>query len=302
MSKKILLLAFVGLTLLCVVLAYLLSSGVRCFVDEYYLYPVINDVAGVEEGGYNFVNTPTYGIIVVIVLLLFNRLFRKLNIRIDLRTALMIFPFVVLGSVLRVVEDAGCVSPDVGWLLITPVIYIWIGLIVLTLIMVEHWWMEEKCGFYVTGMVGWFLVMLSFLPLLTLSWVNIVAVPIITLLTLGMLSVVVLVFAVVSKFYKPAICFLSVSNILLYVVHFLDVGATSVGLGSGMYFEKQIISSSISTIGFFLLKIISITMVIYFLDVQKKFDVKLRGLSKLSIFVLGFAPATRDILRIMMGV
>jgi uncharacterized membrane protein len=70
--------------------------------------------------GYNPINTTAYAIIFVIAAYLIFKFLKRLNIKIDRRLAIAIAPFVVTGSLLRVLQDAGIIS---SFIFVTPGIY-----------------------------------------------------------------------------------------------------------------------------------------------------------------------------------
>ena len=104
-------------------------------------------------------------------------------------------------------------------------------------------------------------------------------------------------------------------NLLMIFGHMLD-GLTSwfslkdpLGLGLPLYGEKHPIPNLLMSIWgplYPITKFILIIMIIYLIDVYYKDEFKkaplVAGLLKICIIILGFAPGTRDILRVVMGV
>ena len=104
-------------------------------------------------------------------------------------------------------------------------------------------------------------------------------------------------------------------NLLMIFGHMLD-GLTSwfslkdpLGLGLPLYGEKHPIPNLLMSIWgplYPITKFILIVMIIYLIDVYYKDEFKkaplVAGLLKICIIILGFAPGTRDILRVVMGV
>jgi len=94
--------------------------------------------------------------------------------------------------------------------------------------------------------------------------------------------------------------FLDARNFLLVSVHLFDASTTFVGLGSG-YSEQQVLPSLL--IGFFgpyaifAVKLLVVPAVVYLLRGEKD-----RDLLYFAVFLLGFAPAARNFLRIVLGV
>lgn len=104
--------------------------------------------------------------------------------------------------------------------------------------------------------------------------------------------------------------FLLPSSLLIWAGHMLDASATYRGISAFGYTEKHVLSRTLINITgtplvMFLEKALVIGAVIYILEAHVKPELKdrtLMGLLRLAIFVLGFAPGLRDLLRIAMGV
>ena len=74
--------------------------------------------------GYNIYNTITYGIIFAIAVFATYKLLKRLKLQIDRRFLIGIFPFIIMGSVLRVMEDAMEFSMNPKFVfLCSPIIY-----------------------------------------------------------------------------------------------------------------------------------------------------------------------------------
>jgi len=86
--------------------------------DDFFTNFFINSI--LTPQGYNPINTTVYAIIFVIAAYLTFKFLKRLNIKIDRRLAIAIAPFVVTGSLLRVLQDAGIVS---SFIFVTPGIY-----------------------------------------------------------------------------------------------------------------------------------------------------------------------------------
>jgi uncharacterized membrane protein len=105
---------------------------------------------------------------------------------------------------------------------------------------------------------------------------------------------------------------------LLFFAHFIDASATFIsidqpfGIGGQLnYTEKHVIPHILISLFhtaavMFILKLIIIIFVIYVIDIALKSELapnpRLTGLIKLCILVLGLAPGTRDMLRLVMCV
>ncbi len=109
---------------------------------RYYWGPIAADAGGgfadgIREG-YNPINTLTYGIISAIMIYLIHRLFKKLKLTVDSRLILSLVPIMVLGGLARVLEDAAVVEPPGAYLLISPLIYVWLGTIALFFVLYSN--------------------------------------------------------------------------------------------------------------------------------------------------------------------
>lgn len=108
------------------------------FLWKYFAGPVYADaedekVDDISEG-YNPVNTLIYGLILAWTVYWIYSLFREKGIHVDSRFTLMVIPYILLGSVLRVLEDAQYFSEPWVYIMISPIIYITIGLFTLAMV------------------------------------------------------------------------------------------------------------------------------------------------------------------------
>jgi len=106
-------------------------------------------------------------------------------------------------------------------------------------------------------------------------------------------------------------------NILIIGGHMLDASATFIGIDFHGYSEKHVVPSTLmgwlEGTGFpypgmvmYPLKLLFLIPALYFMDVAMEKDTRgnphLMALVKLTILILGSAPGTRDIIRLMLGV
>ena len=287
------------------------------FLWKYYCGTIVSDAENRTINGigpeYNIVNTLTYGVILAISLFLIYRLLRKLNITVGYRFFISISPFIMLGSVLRVMEDARFFGKPFVYLFISPLIFVFLGLIVLLILLlgdVAEKRFEKKIRnktLFFSGIIPLSVCigLLSFRGLQR---------PDAVLLILGttfLLTITVFsVFRTVKNIYPKLSAYILGSNVLLFFAHFLDASATFVGTDFYSYTEKHplpafLIKLSGTGAVMFPLKFILIFLVIYVLDITYKKEIKdktLTGLLKICVFILGLAPGIRDMLRIGVGV
>jgi len=112
---------------------------IRDFIYKYYVDPIVYGQP------YNIVDTLTYALVLIVALYIIYRwLDHSKIVQVDSRFILATLPYVVLGGLLRVVEDTGMLHPPWQYLLITPLIYFVLFLFtVLALVSTAH---AEKAG------------------------------------------------------------------------------------------------------------------------------------------------------------
>jgi len=110
------------------------------FINTYYIDPILHDE------GYNIINTLTWAIILGLCIFAVVKLLKKLDIRTDSRFIAAIVPFVLAGSSMRVLEDAGAIQQPFNLLLITPIIYFVVFLITLLCLIVAKMLSKKWTG------------------------------------------------------------------------------------------------------------------------------------------------------------
>ncbi len=124
-----------GFFLLILVLVSMFPDKVGEFIWIYYWGPLVADARGGFVGsikeGYNPISTLTYAILLSISIYLIHRLFRKRRMLIDSGFVVSLVPIMVLGGVARVLEDASVFITPGSYILISPLIYMWLGTIAL---------------------------------------------------------------------------------------------------------------------------------------------------------------------------
>ncbi|MCZ7358315.1 MAG: DUF63 family protein [Candidatus Methanoperedens sp.] len=92
-------------------------SGLIDFIYRNYIDGIINDTS------YNHFDMITYIIILFVGVYAALKLLNKLKIKVDEEFVIATIPYIFMGSVFRVIEDANLLKPPVKYFFITPLIY-----------------------------------------------------------------------------------------------------------------------------------------------------------------------------------
>lgn len=284
-------------------------QALQDFINKYYWHPIEGDL------GYNPVNTVTWAIILGISIFYVAKLLMKLNIKADWKFITVIIPFIFAGSTLRVIqdynEDVQLINSPLQCLLVTPLIYVLMFVITVVLLiisiklqrlgMVNDW----KIAFCVAGIL-WTLVNLGIL-LSLLRITNPAALIVIFLMGAGLTMLIYTVAKVTGH-----TIFTQRINISILLVHLLDASSTFYGMEFHTieYIEKHVVPTFLIDLAgtssiMFPLKLMVFIPVIYILETQFNDDeesMHLKDVLKLTIIVLGLAPATRNTVRMVFGI
>ena len=141
------------------------------FIYKYYIDPVIYGEP------YNIVETITYALILVIGVYLLYRWFSNSawlsehGIKLDSSFILATLPYVVLGGVLRVIQDTGMIAGNWQFLIVTPPIYFvlfffTLGIIFISGTLKKHGLVKDFISFYAfVGCLSVFVI-----SLILISW------------------------------------------------------------------------------------------------------------------------------------
>ncbi len=277
------------------------------YIYKYYINGIINDTS------YNPVDTLTYAILLGISLFGVLKLLEKLDVEIDTRFMIAVTPYILAGSSLRVLEDSKAFMPPLAYLFVTPVIYFFmfavtISILVLAIALKKRGKIKDYHAFFGYAGLAWTAINISLL-LAVDEITN--PVPAAAILFLG-ITTTGIVYLVSRQFRFTLLT--DKLNISILFTHLLDASSTFIGIDWLGYYEKHIAPTFfIDMAGNYIdhpslvmypLKLLVFIPVLYMLD--NKFDTekekKLIGMMKLAILVLGLSPATRNTLRILMGV
>ncbi|WP_042684156.1 DUF63 family protein [Methermicoccus shengliensis] len=268
------------------------------FVHRYYIDPIVYDT------GYNVVNTLTWALVLGLSLFGVYRLLKRLGVRIDSGFILALAPYIAMGSLLRVVEDARIVLPPLSYLLITPLIYfvVFAVAIVLLAACVFVWGGISRRTRVVYGLCGAVLdIGLLSLLLHTASaeaWVP-----------MAIVGLSIVAFLAVFVGMRPfTTLLLSPINAAIVWAHMFDASSTFVGIDFLGYVEKHVLPTLIiehvhTALVMYPLKLGIYLPVLYLIDVHMRDEGHdFIQLLKLTLLVLGLAPAMRNTLRMTLGI
>jgi uncharacterized membrane protein len=285
-------------------MSYLIDK-ISQFINTYYLDPIRGDE------GYNPVNTLTWAVVLGICIFGVFKLLEKLEVKINPRFIASVLPFVLAGSSLRVIEDspADIFHPPFSYLLITPNIYFLVFVITVSCLWISIRLQKAGVGkdFHLTfasfGLV-WFFINLAIL----LHFENIVF-PFVPLFVLGAGTGLTFIFYLIARHFKSSI-FTNPLNLSILMVHLMDASSTYIGVDKLGYFEKHVVPTYLinltgTALVMYPLKLIIFMGVLYILDTQFDDDersLNLKVLIKMVILILGLSPATRNTIRMMLGI
>ncbi len=275
------------------------------FINTYYLDPIRNDE------GYNLVNTFTWAIVLGICIFGVFKLLEKLEVKITPRFIASILPFVLAGSSLRVLEDspADIIHPPLSYLLITPNIYflvfaITIGCLWLSIRLQKAGLVKDFHLMFAGFGLIWFFANMVIL----LHFQKVVAfyVPVFVIVA-G--TGITYAFYLVARHFKSSI-FTDPLNLSILLAHLMDASSTYIGVDKLGYYEKHVVPTYLieltgTALVMYPLKLIIFIGVLYLLDTQfddDKQSSNMKMLIKLVILILGLSPATRNTIRMMLGI
>lgn len=280
---------------------------IREFLYKYYIDPIRYGEA------YTLVDTLTYALILIVAVYLVYRGLRRCRIAIDEELVLATIPFVVLGGLLRVVEDTGMIVSDLRFLLITPLIFFSIFAVAVIALFAGK--LAENAGFVARysrfyGGAGIVACLLATAALVRfgLTEATIALDVLVTILALASVTSLALwAFLVYVLRWDYA------SNILYKLLifgHMLDASATSYGIDIHpvRYVEQHVVGSGLieatgSAFSMFLLKFAVIVPAVYVLEMyRREGNPDLWHLILLAMIVVGMAPGIRDLVRMVLYV
>jgi uncharacterized membrane protein len=284
------------------------------FIYKYYIDPV-------KYGEpYNVVETLTYALFLVLAVYLLYRWMSRskwlsnIGFKIDASFILATLPYVVLGGVLRVIQDAGMITGDLQFLIVTPPIYFvlfffTIGMIFLALYLQVQGLIKNFLTFYALAGCMAVLVVVLILAAWGINHTHI-DLYILWIIPLMAITATVLVWA----FMRYVLRWHYVTDPLYLTLIFgqlLDASATSYGIDmhpTVQYIEQHVVGSGLINLTgtafiMFPLKLVVLFPAIYIMQLyRKEANPAFWHLVLLAMIVVGLAPGIRDMTRMVLYV
>ena len=292
----------------------MVSDQISDFLYKYYIDPVRYGEP------YNIVETLTYAVILVISVCLLYRWMSKstwlsdIGLKIDASFVISTLPYVILGGVVRVIQDTGMVTGDLQYLIVTPPIYFvifffTIGMLFLALFLQKQGLVRNHLSFY--AFMGGLSVFVVLLVLVSWGIAH-------TRVDLFVLSVILLMAVTATALVWGCMRYVlswEYASDPLYLVlifaHMLDASATSYGIDfhpAVHYIEQHVVGSNlISLTGtafvMFPLKLVVLFPAIYIMQLyRREANPAFWHLVLLAMIVVGLAPGIRDMTRMVLYV
>ncbi|MCX6687987.1 MAG: DUF63 family protein [Methanoregula sp.] len=284
------------------------------FIYKYYIDPIRYGQP------YNVVDTLTYALILVLGVYIFyrwlmsSRYLNRIRLTIDTPFILATLPYVVLGGLLRVVQDTGMITGNIQFLLVTPLIYFvlfffTLGMIFLSRYLQAQGYIKNFLSAYAfAGTLSVFTV-----ALILAAWgITMTQIDLTVLFVIPLMAVAAT--AVVWAFMRYVLAWKYVNHplyITLLFSHMLDASATSYGIDMHpalSYVEQHVVGSNLiawthTAFVMFPLKLVVLFPAIYVLEMYRpEADPDFWHLVLLAMIVVGLAPGIRDMTRMVLYV
>jgi uncharacterized membrane protein len=249
------------------------------FLTNIFIDPILN------AQGYNPINTTVYALIFVAAAFLTFKILKKMDIKIDRRLAIAVTPFVVTGSLFRVLNDAGIAST---FIFVTPIIYFLVFAITIVTLFVSLY-LQRKIN------VSYHKTM--FVVGLTIASIIVNVLPIRNLNGAALDIAFFLPWIVVFYFIKWNAASKTVASIQMF-----DATTTFTSLQFFNYREQHVVPNIFINLfgpfSFIVLKAVAIVAILILIDKFSK-EKEYSNYLKLIIGILGAATSLRDLIRLV---
>jgi uncharacterized membrane protein len=284
------------------------------FIYKYYIDPIKFGQA------YNVVDTLTYAIILVIGVYLLYRWLSSpaslagIDFAFDQRFILATVPYIILGGLVRVIEDTGMITSDWRFLLITPLIYFVIFAFTLGMMFLSRYLtLKGITKTFITFYASAGILAVVVASLILLAWSrthNGVDLLILAIIPVMAVTATAIVWAVM----RYVLSWTFVNDPLYLTLLFgqlLDASATSYGIDFHphvQYVEQHVVGSALigmtgTAFVMFPLKLLVLFPAVYVMQMyRKEANPAFWHLVLLAMIVVGFAPGVRDMVRMVLYV
>lgn len=284
-------------------------TGALEFLWKYIAGPIIADARNAETAvwngvtahtGYNIFNTLAWGAIAVILLFFIRKEFKKRDIQLTTSTAISAIPFIILGGILRFLEDAAVVPFILRPLLITPVVYLVVAVLFLGSLPLAMW-MASRSSCERDDLlknIG-YVILTPFLSVTTFLMVQGAGItPIFTSVTITILLTGLYYLITRRTSYSRK------EYILTAFSQFFGGSASMVSLAHG-YTQKQLLAQAFTSIfgqpGVLVLKTCIAGLAIYLMEDDME-DGEIKAIALIVLYSIGLATGLRVLLRVGLGI
>jgi uncharacterized membrane protein len=243
-----------------------------------------------------------------------SRYLNRIRLTIDTPFILATLPYVVLGGLLRVVQDTGMITGNIQFLLVTPLIYFVLFFFTLGMIFLSRYLQAQ-------GYIKNFLSAYAFAGILSVVTVALILaawgitrtqIDLTVLFVIPLMAVAAT--AILWAFMRYVLSWKYVNHplyITLLFSHMLDASATSYGIDMHpalSYVEQHVVGSNLiawthTAFVMFPLKLVVLFPAIYVLEMYRpEADPDFWHLVLLAMIVVGLAPGIRDMTRMVLYV
>jgi len=220
-----------------------------------------------------------------------------------------LIPYIIFGSLLRLLEDTGIIShslePPIQYLFITPVVYVvTLSVAILSLLLTKSIasklnlqnWRVLFGGMGIVLSMSVFALLLSGMSRVNLEWVH----PEVFLWSLGIGTGLIILFYGISRFFGFSLMTNKLNAIILWA-HILNVLSIYTWMESVWHIPlDNLIPVFIKVCGY---DWMYLTLpILWILNARNMKSDNFRNLLKFIILYIGLAPAIRNILRMVLGV
>ncbi len=247
------------------------------FIKQYYIDPII------LNQGYNFVNTLTYAILVVLATYATFKFLKRYQVKLDKNFVTAVITLVVFGTMTRLLQEAGIV---VSYFLVTPMIWIEMFVLIYALFFISKFVERRfRIPYYKTlTSIGIFLSLIL-LALITTKIAHYKGV----LIALGILIPPALILYFIK--WKP-------ENKLVTMAHILDAVATFTAIQFFGFRELHVVPRLLieyfNPVSFIIVKVLVVIGILILIDKNSE-DRDFNNFLKLAIAIIGLAPGIRDL-------